>query len=103
LAPGGRLAVVSFHSLEDRRVKEFLRRRSGTAPQASRHQPARTEPRAPSFKLLSRRAIRPSATEIAHNPRARTARLRAAERTASPPWPDNSQRLDSDRQKRRQG
>lgn len=103
LAPGGRLAVVSFHSLEDRRVKEFLRRRSGTAPHASRHQPARTESRSPSFTLLSRLAIRPSATEIAHNPRARAARLRAAERTASPPWPENSQRVDPGRRKRRQG
>jgi 16S rRNA (cytosine1402-N4)-methyltransferase len=103
LAPGGRLAVVSFHSLEDRRVKEFLRRRSGTSPQASRHQPARTGSRAPSFTLLSRRVIRPSATEIAHNPRARAARLRAAERTASPPWPENSERPDPGRHKRRQG
>ena len=93
LAPGGRLAVVSFHSLEDRRVKEFLRRRSGTAPRASRHQPVRAGAPAPSFKLLARRAVKPSAAEIAHNPRARAARLRAAERTASPPWPlDTGQR-----------
>jgi 16S rRNA (cytosine1402-N4)-methyltransferase len=86
LKPGGRLAVVSFHSLEDRRVKEFLRRRSEAAPRASRHQPLRMATAVPSFKLLSRRAIKPSAAEIAHNPRARTARLRAAERTASLPW-----------------
>jgi 16S rRNA (cytosine1402-N4)-methyltransferase len=94
LMPGGRLAVVSFHSLEDRRVKEFLRRRSDAAPRGSRHQPMRVGRPAPVFKLLSRRAIKPSAAEIAHNPRARAARLRAAERTASPPWPINSQTAD---------
>ena len=86
LMPGGRLAVVAFHSLEDRRVKDFLRRRSEAAPRASRHQPLRAASAPPSFKLLSRRAVKPSAAEIAHNPRARAARLRAAERTASPPW-----------------
>ena len=89
LAPGGRLAVVSFHSLEDRRVKDFLRKRSGTGPRASRHQPAKAGSPPPSFSLLTRQAVRPSAAEIAHNPRARAARLRAAERTASPPWPRN--------------
>jgi 16S rRNA (cytosine1402-N4)-methyltransferase len=87
LAPGGRLAVVSFHSLEDRKVKEFLRRRSDTAPQTSRHQPNRVGMPAPAFRLLSRRAVKASAAEIAHNPRARAARLRAAERTGAPPWP----------------
>src|ERR1700757_915740 len=59
LAPGGRLAVVSFHSLEDRRVKDFMRRRSGLAPSASRHQPDCAARLAPSFRLLSRRTIRP--------------------------------------------
>lgn len=97
LAPGGRLAVVSFHSLEDRRVKEFLRRRSGTAPAASRHRPDRPALRSPSFELLSRRAVKPSAAAIAHNPRARSARLRAAERTAAPPWPANSERAERGR------
>jgi 16S rRNA (cytosine1402-N4)-methyltransferase len=91
LAPGGRLALVSFHSLEDRRVKEFLRRRSDAAPRASRHQPIRAGAPTPSFKLLSRRAVKPSAAEIAHNPRARAARLRAAERTAAPPWPPDTE------------
>ena len=85
LAPGGRLAVVAFHSLEDRRVKDFLRQRSGGAPGASRHQPA-TQRRAPSFRLLHRKPVTPSASEIARNPRARSARLRAAERTAAPAW-----------------
>ena len=92
LAPGGRLAVVSFHSLEDRRVKEFLRRRSDMAPRASRHRPVEAAALPPSFTLLTRRAVRPSAAEIAHNPRARAARLRAAARTAAPPWPRNSER-----------
>ncbi|MBV9827268.1 MAG: 16S rRNA (cytosine(1402)-N(4))-methyltransferase RsmH [Alphaproteobacteria bacterium] len=87
LAPGGRLAVVSFHSLEDARVKDFLRRRSGAGETVSRHAPPAAPARAPSFRLLSRRAIRPSAEEIARNPRARSARLRAAERTAAPAWP----------------
>jgi 16S rRNA (cytosine1402-N4)-methyltransferase len=92
LMPGGRLAVVSFHSLEDRRVKEFLRRRSDMAPRASRHRPVGAESPPPSFTLLTRRAVKPSAAEIAHNPRARAARLRAAARTAAPPWPRNGER-----------
>lgn len=83
LAPGGRLAVVSFHSLEDRRVKEFLRARSTAAPRGSRHRPAVQGP-APTFRLLTRKGVAPSAAEIARNPRARSARLRAAERTAAP-------------------
>jgi 16S rRNA (cytosine1402-N4)-methyltransferase len=87
LMPGGRLAVVAFHSLEDRRVKEFLRRRSGMASGPSRHQPARSGAAAPSFRMLMRRAIKPGAAEVAGNPRARAARLRAAERTAAPAWP----------------
>lgn len=94
LMPGGRLAVVSFHSLEDRRVKEFLRRRSDMAPRASRHLPVGAGSPPPSFTLLTRRAVRPSAAEIAHNPRARAARLRAAERTASPPWPRSGEGHD---------
>jgi 16S rRNA (cytosine1402-N4)-methyltransferase len=93
LMPGGRIAVVSFHSLEDRRVKEFLRGRSSGAPQVSRHHPVRIGGAPPSFRLLSKRAIKPSAAEVAHNPRARSARLRAAERTASPPWSANSDLL----------
>jgi 16S rRNA (cytosine1402-N4)-methyltransferase len=86
LMPGGRLAVVSFHSLEDARVKSFLRGRSGEAAPVSRHMPAPAPVRPPSFRLLGRRAIRPDANEIARNPRARSARLRAAERTAAAPW-----------------
>jgi 16S rRNA (cytosine1402-N4)-methyltransferase len=86
LMPGGRLAVVAFHSLEDARVKAFLRQRSGGTG-TSRHAPPSLAAAAPSFRLLSRRAIRPGADEIALNPRARSARLRTAERTAAPPWP----------------
>jgi 16S rRNA (cytosine1402-N4)-methyltransferase len=83
ISPGGRLAVVSFHSLEDRRVKDFLRARSSAAPHASRHMPA-SRPSLPSFRLLYRKPVVPGAAELARNPRARSARLRAAERTAAP-------------------
>jgi 16S rRNA (cytosine1402-N4)-methyltransferase len=86
LMPGGRLAVVAFHSLEDTRVKNFLRQRSGGGAAVSRHAPPRPGMPAPSFRPLNRRPIRPGAEEIANNPRARSARLRAAERTAAPPW-----------------
>ncbi len=83
LMPGGRLAVVAFHSLEDRQVKNFLRARGGAAPRATRHLPAaRVAP--PSFRLRARKPVVPGAAEIAHNPRARSARLRTAERTAAP-------------------
>ncbi len=93
LDPGGRLCVVAFHSLEDRTVKTFLRTRGGAAPRPSRHMPEAGEREVPaaSFRLLHRRALRPSAAEVAANPRARSARLRAAERTAAPPWPETAQ------------
>jgi len=84
LGPGGRLAVVSFHSLEDRAVKSFLRRRS-TIESGSRHLPPTARPD-PSFRLLGGRAVRPGDAEARANPRARSARLRAAERTTAPPW-----------------
>ncbi len=87
LKPGGRLVVVAFHSLEDRLVKRFLRRRSGKVAQASRHlPPAELAPPQPSFETLVRGAARPGPAEIAVNPRARSARLRAAIRTAAPPF-----------------
>ncbi len=82
LKPGGRLAVVSFHSLEDRIVKTFLADRSGSRG-ISRHAPVSAGP-APSFRLLTRRAVPASDAEIEANPRARSAKLRAAERTAAP-------------------
>ena len=85
LAPGGRLVIVSFHSLEDRRVKDFLTARSQAAPATSRHRPvAASAP--PSFRLLTKRPTRPGEPEIARNPRARSAKLRAAERTTAPVW-----------------
>jgi len=87
LMHGGRLAVVSFHSLEDRRVKRFLQGRGEGAPRTSRHAPASVPGYGPSFQLLGRRAVRPDPAEIARNPRARAARLRAAERSAAPAWP----------------
>lgn len=90
LAPGGRLAVVSFHSLEDRRVKTFLRRRSGRTANPSRHTPdaisGRRETARPTFSLSSARAIGPTEEEIARNPRARSARLRVGLRTDAPAW-----------------
>jgi 16S rRNA (cytosine1402-N4)-methyltransferase len=79
LKPGGRLAVVSFHSLEDRIVKIFLTERS-RAPAASRHQPEIAAP-PPSFRVLTRKPETADEAEIADNPRARSAKLRAAERT----------------------
>ena len=80
LAPGGRLAVVSFHSLEDRAVKDFVRRHSGRMPSPSRHAPPPSELRGTTLKDLTGKPIVPSAAEIAANPRARSARLRVAER-----------------------
>ncbi len=93
LRPGGRLCVLSFHSLEDRRVKAFLRARSGGEPRPSRHRPeaAPSSRRPPSFRLLRRGPLKPSAAEIDANPRARSARLRAAERTDAEPWPAQSE------------
>jgi len=89
LAPGGRLAVVAFHSLEDRRVKAFLRARAGASPRTSRHLPAtQEEGRAPTFSLIKGGAIKPSKQEVDSNPRARSARMRAAERTGAPAWPE---------------
>ncbi len=82
LKPGGRLAVVSFHSLEDRIVKNFLVERA-KAGGGSRHLPVIAQA-APSFSILTKRPVTPDDEEIAANPRARSAKLRAAERTAAP-------------------
>jgi 16S rRNA (cytosine1402-N4)-methyltransferase len=88
LKAGGRLVVVTFHSLEDRIVKRFFAGRSIPPSQPSRHLPkSESETFAPSFRLLNRRPLEPNQREIAANPRARSARLRAAERTASPAHP----------------
>ena len=83
LAPGGRLVVIAFHSLEDRLVKTFLSDRS-KPPRGSRHQPEVAAP-APSFRLLTAWPLIPDSAEVAANPRARSSKLRAAERTAAPP------------------
>ena len=84
LVPGGRLAVVSFHSLEDRIVKNFLRAASGAVANASRHLPASAPAFAPTFRDVAK-ATRPSAQELERNPRARSATLRCAVRTDAPP------------------
>lgn len=86
LRQGGVLAVVTFHSLEDRIVKRFLRARSGPGDTGSRHAPpkAREQPR---FTLITRKAIAPSEDEVAANPRARSAKLRMAARTDAPAGP----------------
>jgi 16S rRNA (cytosine1402-N4)-methyltransferase len=89
LKPGGRLAVVTFHSLEDRLVKRFLRARSGGEPSGSRHRPTVAAPAAPSFEAVAK-PIRASDAEVARNPRARSATLRSARRTAAKPFPSSS-------------
>ncbi len=86
LKPGGALAVVTFHSLEDRVVKRFLQARSGTAGGGSRHAPAAT-PEPARFTLITHRAIAPEPAEIAANPRARSAKLRVARRSEAPAGP----------------
>ena len=86
LRPDGRLAVVSFHSLEDRPVKAFLRTRSGGDGLGSRHLPDAPARRAPAWRLPTRRAIRPGDAETSSNLRARSARLRVGERTDAPSW-----------------
>jgi 16S rRNA (cytosine1402-N4)-methyltransferase len=81
LRPGGRLVVVSFHSLEDRIVKRFMTDVAGQAPAPSRHDPRGLLPAAAArFSLVTRKAMRPGPAEVAANPRARSARLRAATR-----------------------
>jgi 16S rRNA (cytosine1402-N4)-methyltransferase len=84
LRSGGRLAVVAFHSLEDRIVKQFLRDAAGATARASRHLPEIAGGAAPTFEKPFK-AVRPSDAEILRNPRARSATLRAAVRTAAPP------------------
>jgi 16S rRNA (cytosine1402-N4)-methyltransferase len=84
LAPGGRLAVVTFHSLEDRVVKTFLKERAGETAKPSRHLPVAASHAKPTFTLLSRKAIAAGAAETARNPRARSAQPRAALRTDAP-------------------
>ncbi|WP_025898436.1 16S rRNA (cytosine(1402)-N(4))-methyltransferase RsmH [Sneathiella glossodoripedis] len=86
LAPGGRLAVVSFHSLEDRLVKNFLAERANAKGNPSRHVPLDDKAPSPSFELIKRGAIKATKEEITLNPRSRSARLRGAIRTDAPVW-----------------
>ena len=85
LRPGGRLAVVTFHSLEDRIVKRFFRERSGGTPAGSRHRPAIVDPNEPTFERVAK-PVSPAERELAANPRSRSARLRSAVRTSAPAW-----------------
>lgn len=109
LKPGGRLVVVSFHSLEDGIVKSFLKRHSGQKPRPSRHLPVpedRTEDSETCFRILTAKPVRPSAEEISLNPRARSARLRAGERNHTPwrtPRPDSHPHRQSGRQSAGEG
>ena len=86
LKPGGRLAVVTFHSLEDRIAKAFFAERAGRLPGGSRHAPPVEAGAPPSFKLLFNGAQAPGEAETAANPRARSAKLRVGVRTAAPVW-----------------
>ena len=83
LRPQGRLVVVSFHSLEDRMVKHFLSQRSTSAPRASRHAPDSRAAHKAAFQLLTTRPLTPSEAELASNPRARSAKLRAGLKLAA--------------------
>jgi 16S rRNA (cytosine1402-N4)-methyltransferase len=87
LKPGGRLLVVTFHSLEDRIVKRFLQERSGKTAGASRHLPGPAAPASPpSFRIVNTRGFTPNKKETDANPRARSARLRVGLRTDAPTW-----------------
>ena len=88
LKPGGRLVAVTFHSLEDRIVKQFLTRRAGKESRASRHLPAQSlKSKLPSFRIVNPRPLTPSKGELEVNPRARSARARVGVRTEAPAWP----------------
>lgn len=84
LKPDGILAVVTFHSLEDRIVKTFFNTHSGKVPSGSRHAPQKRESRTPPYTLVTPKAVQASPAEIAANPRSRSAKLRAVRRTAAP-------------------
>jgi 16S rRNA (cytosine1402-N4)-methyltransferase len=87
LRPGGRLVVVTFHSLEDRIVKRFLGARAGKEERGSRHMPEQSiKPAAPSFQIVNQRPLTPQKGELELNPRARSARVRAAIRTDAAAW-----------------
>lgn len=91
LRPGGRIAVVTFHSLEDRIVKRFFRERSGGTPAGSRHRPEQVDLPEPTFAQVAK-PVSPSERELAVNPRSRSARLRSAVRTSAPAWQRRGER-----------
>ena len=94
LKPGGLLAVVTFHSLEDRIVKRFFQQASGEEPNTNRYAPAKSATTA-RFDLVTRKAVGPDAAETEENPRARSAKLRVARRTAAPAVAPDAARLDA--------
>jgi len=96
LRPAGRLVVVTFHSLEDRIVKRFFSSRSAEQPKGSRHAPPSEKPIA-SFALISAKVLIPDDDEVARNPRARSAKLRAGARLDGPPAPENDDALGAPR------
>lgn len=92
LKPGGYLAVVTFHSVEDRMVKRFLQQRGGGTANANRYAPV-LETDAPAFRILTKKAVGPSDDELSQNPRARSAKLRVAQRTDAPAGPVDRSKL----------
>ncbi len=98
LKPGGYLAVVTFHSVEDRMVKRFLQQRGGGTGNANRYAPV-TQADTPAFDILTKKAIGPDEAELAANPRARSAKLRVARRTEAPAGPVDYSKLGMPRLK----
>jgi len=92
LKPGGHLAVVTFHSVEDRMVKRFLQQRANATGNANRYAPALDES-APAFRIVTKKAVGPNEDELAQNPRARSAKLRVAVRTDAPAGPADRKKL----------
>lgn len=92
LKPGGHLAVVTFHSVEDRMVKRFFQQRGGGIANANRYAPV-LETEKPAFQILTKKAVGPDEVELAENPRSRSAKLRVARRTETPAGPVDRTKL----------